>query len=146
MRLVLILFLLSFSFRSFGMAMGQCPRVLRVSVSDLRLPESSSGKSAFPQIGIYLSLKFAGAGKCHYEGRNRDGSFFWANLGDATGELTSAPYLLKIRSNSLALYIGIEELGLMGIQAEDMPVEIYSRNADKEETHLGVGSLVSTRL
>lgn len=153
MRLAFLIILSSLCFSALGMPTSQCPRVLTVKVKDLRLsPPSDHLKaqqtalrlSETGRMSIRFGIKFAGAGKCHYEGRDLDGSFFWANLGEDTKSEVSTQYVLNVRSNSIKFLVPISEVSLKGPKIEQEDVDLFYKEKGRgtEETSIGFGTLI----
>lgn len=131
------------------MKVHHCPRIFKLALKELKLspPEDHSEARKLVQklaqsgrIAVRMGVGFTGAGKCHYEGRNLDGSFFWGTLALDQENQTTAPYLLKIRSNKMQLLIPVPSFSPKGLDLNEEEVDLYYKSKERGSQRVSIGS------
>lgn len=154
MKFAILLILLSLGYSQLSnakeeMKVYQCPRMFKVVLNELKLsppedlPEAKTlvHKLAMNgRINMRMGITFSGAGKCHYEGRNLDGSFFWGSLSvDDLGQVSS-PFLLKVRSNEMQLLIPVHGFSTKGLNLIQEDVELFYKAKERGSLAVSIGS------
>ncbi|MCR9205547.1 MAG: hypothetical protein NXH75_13270 [Halobacteriovoraceae bacterium] len=131
------------------MKVYHCPRIFKLALKDLKLspPEDHSEAKKLVhklaqsgRIAVRMRVGFTGAGKCHYEGRNLDGSFFWGTLSVDEENQTAASYLLKIRSNTMQLLIPVPSFSSKGLALDEEEVDLFYKSIERGSQRVSIGS------
>lgn len=124
-----------------------CPRVISVMVATTSLPTLTqdalpAGKreehfskmlevqddfSFEPTRELKFNISFAGAGRCHYEGRDFLGELYQAKIQGSTKPGAKEPALLSINNESSTITIELKEVSRRGIESLDRSAILHYR-------------------
>jgi hypothetical protein len=133
------------------MKVHHCPRIFKLALKELKLspPEDHQEAKSLVRklaengrVSVRLRITFSGAGKCHYEGRNLDGSFFWGSLSPDSEQQTSADFKLKIRSNNMQLIVPVENFSTKGLLLNEEEIDLFYKAKERGSRAISIGSAI----